>query len=158
MSPANDTINDIDPFNLHRFVSAQDMVYDTVLAELRSGQKRTHWMWFIFPQIEGLGYSPTSKHYAIRSSEEARHYLNHPVLGRRLIECAETVLGIEGRSVSDIFGSPDDLKLKSSMTLFATIAPPDSVFAQVLGKYFDGKPDTRTLTLLEQHKRKQETA
>ncbi len=152
MSPASNIINRHDPFNLDRFVSAQNTVYSSVLAELRSGQKRTHWMWYIFPQIDGLGYSATSKRYAIKSREEARHYLNHPVLGRRLLECAETVLNIEGRSASEIFGSPDDMKLKSSMTLFAAVASPNSVFGQVLDKYFHGKRDSRTLDLLAQHK------
>ena len=138
-----------DPFDLHRFVSAQEGSYDTALAELRSGQKRTHWMWYIFPQIDGLGYSPTAKFYAIKSPEEARQYLEHPVLGPRLLTCAEAVLSVEGRSVSEIFGFPDDLKLKSSMTLFASVAEPRSVFVRVLDKYFHGEHDFRTLDLLE---------
>ena len=120
-----------------------------VLAELRSGRKRTHWMWYIFPQIDGLGYSPTSKHYAIKSKEEAHQYLSHPILGRRLLECAEMVLTIKGRSASEIFGSPDDLKLKSSMTLFASVTNPESVFTRVLDKYFHGQRDSKTLNLLE---------
>jgi len=105
-------------------------------------------MWFIFPQIAGLGYSSTSKRYAIQNREEARHYLKHPVLGKRLIECSETVLSIKGRSASEIFGSPDDLKLRSCMTLFAALPDTDAVFASVLDKYFQGRPDTRTLELL----------
>jgi uncharacterized protein (DUF1810 family) len=125
-----------DPFDLRRFTSAQEGSYDHALAELRSGQKRTHWMWFIFPQIDGLGSSPTAKHYAIKSIEEARHYLDHPVLGPRLTECAEAVFAIDGRSASEIFGYPDDLKLKSSMTLFERVAQPHSVFSQVLDKYY----------------------
>jgi uncharacterized protein (DUF1810 family) len=106
-------------------------------------------MWYIFPQVDGLGYSATSKHYAIKSMEEARAYLNHPVLGSRLLECADAVLAIEGRSASDILGYPDDLKLQSSMTLFASVAGPDSVFVRVLDKYFQGERDVRTLQLLE---------
>jgi uncharacterized protein (DUF1810 family) len=106
-------------------------------------------MWFIFPQIDGLAHSATSKHYAIKSIEEARQYLNHPVLGTRLLECAETVLAIEGRSISEIFGYPDDLKLKSSMTLFASVADPHSVFVRILDKYFHGEQDAKTLHLLE---------
>jgi len=139
-----------EPFNVQRFITAQERIYDTVLAELRSGQKRSHWMWYIFPQIDGLGHSPTAQHYAIKSLGEARQYLNHPVLGARLVECAEAVAAIEGRSVSAIFGYPDDLKLKSSMTLFASITEdPHSVFNRVLEKYFHGEPDERTLHLLE---------
>jgi uncharacterized protein (DUF1810 family) len=136
-------------FDLDRFVSAQATVYGRALAELRSGQKRTHWMWFIFPQIEGLGHSATAMHYAIKSIDEARAYLNHPVLGPRLKECAETVLAVEGRTASEIFPYPDDLKLRSSMTLFAAVAEPGSVFIRVLEKYFTGKQDERTLQLLK---------
>jgi uncharacterized protein (DUF1810 family) len=137
------------PYDLDRFVRAQSSVYDQALAELQRGQKRTHWMWFIFPQIEGLGHSSTSVHYAIKSLEEARAYLQHPLLGPRLIECAEAVLAVEDRSVSDIFGYPDDLKLGSSMTLFALAAGPQSVFARVLEKCFQGKRDERTIQLLK---------
>ena len=151
MTKASDTTGRDDPFNLSRFVSAQARIYDEVLAELRSGQKRTHWMWFIFPQIEGLGYSATSMHYAIKSEAEARQYLKHPVLGQRLLECAATVLNVEGRSASEIFGYPDDLKLRSSMTLFAYVTDPQSVFARVLDKYYQGKRDAMTVSLLEQH-------
>ena len=156
MIKASDTINRDDPFDLSRFMSVQESIYDSVLAELRSGRKRTHWMWYIFPQIDGLGYSTASKHYAIKSIEEARQYLNHPVLGIRLLECAETVLTIEGRSTSEIFGYPDDLKLKSSMTLFACVADPRSVFVRILDKYFHGERDARTLHLLEKLKGKNE--
>ncbi len=149
MTGTNDTIGRNDPFDLNRFTSAQERVYDTVVAELRSGRKRSHWIWFIFPQIDGLGHSSTSIYYAIKSIEEARQYLNHPVLGARLVQCAETVLAVEGRSVSDIFGYPDDMKLKSSMTLFASVAEnPESVFVRVLDKYFRGEQDERTLQLL----------
>jgi uncharacterized protein (DUF1810 family) len=138
------------PFNLERFLNAQAAVYSTALGELRSGQKRTHWIWFVLPQIEGLGHSSTSMHYAIKGLAEARAYLNHPVLGPRLIECAEAVLAVEGRTASDIFPYPDDLKLRSSMTLFEGAAQPGSVFGRVIDKYFQGKRDERTLQLLKQ--------
>lgn len=141
-----------DPFNLSRFLSAQAGIYPEVLAELRRGQKRSHWMWFIFPQIDGLGYSSTARHYAIKSETEARHYLDHPVLGRRLAECAETILALTGRSASEIFGYPDDLKLRSSMTLFAHVSGSGSVFIRVIDKYFGGSQDAKTLALLEQLK------
>ncbi len=133
--------------DLERFVTAQDGVHDTALAELRAGRKRTHWMWFVFPQIAGLGSSPTAQQYAISSLDTARAYLAHPVLGPRLREAAEAVLGVEGRTASAIFGYPDDLKLRSSMTLFARAAGEPSVFQQVLDRYYDG-PDPRTLALL----------
>src|SRR4051794_16808187 len=110
-----------DPHDLGRFVSAQADDYGQALAEVRAGRKRSHWMWYIFPQVEGLGSSPMSRRYSIRSLDEARAYLDHPVLGRRLIECAEAALGVEGRSASEIFGSPDDMKLRSSATLFASV-------------------------------------
>lgn len=138
-----------DPSDLSRFVSAQEGIYASVLSELRNGRKRTHWMWFIFPQVVGLGFSSTTQFYAIKSIEEARQYLNHPVLGPRLLECSEAVLAVEGRSVAEIFGHPDDMKLKSSMTLFAYVAGPDSTFVRVLEKYFNGEQDTRTLQILE---------
>ena len=137
-----------DQFDLNRFTSAQDKVYDRVLAELKNGRKRSHWMWYIFPQLDGLGRSTTARRYAIKSREEAIAYLEHPVLGARLLECANTVLAIEGKTASEIFGYPDDLKLKSSMTLFSTVAD-DSVFVDVLNKYFQGARDIRTLQLLE---------
>jgi uncharacterized protein (DUF1810 family) len=137
-----------DPFNLARFTGAQEAVYPRALAEIRGGAKRSHWMWFIFPQIDGLGFSSTAKHYAIKSVEEARQYLAHLVLGPRLRECAEAVLAVEGRSASQIFGSPDDLKLKSCMTLFESVAGRASVFGQVLDKYYQGKRDTRTQEIL----------
>jgi uncharacterized protein (DUF1810 family) len=143
------------PFDLSRFTNAQENIYDSVLAELRSGRKRTHWMWYVFPQIDGLGHSATSKRYAIKSIEEARQYLNHPVLGKRLLECAEAVFTLEGRSISEIFGYPDNLKLKSSMTLFAYVATPScSVFTRILDKYFNSEQDALTLQLLENLKKK----
>ena len=141
-----------DPFRLSRFIEAQDNIYDRALAELNSGRKRTHWMWFVFPQIEGLGYSSTTRYYSIKSLEEARQYLDHPVLGKRLRECAEAILALEGLSASRIFGYPDDLKLKSSMTLFACMAQGSSVFSRVLDKYFQGKQDERTVALLDRLK------
>ena len=154
MIKASDAENRNDPFDLNRYTSSQKSIYSSVLAELRSGQKRTHWMWYIFPQIDGLGHSTTSIFYAIKSLEEARQYLNHPVLGARLFECAEAVLAIEGRSISQIFGYPDDLKLKSSMTLFAYITDPLSVFVRILEKYFNGERDVKTLDLIEKLQRK----
>jgi len=137
-----------DPFDLDRFVRAQEGTYERALAEVRAGRKRTHWMWFVFPQLDGLGSSPTARHYAIKSLAEARAYLAHPVLGPRLVECAEAVVGVEGRSAHDIFGSPDDLKLRSCATLFACVAPPGSVFDRLLAKYYSGERDDRTLQLL----------
>ncbi len=137
-----------DPYDLNRFISAQNGVYDRALAELRDGLKRSHWMWFIFPQIDGLGHSPTTRLYSIKSLDEARQYLSHPVLGARLVESAEAVLGVSGLSASDIFGHPDDWKLQSSMTLFELVAGPGSVFERVLEKYYHGKKDARTLQIL----------
>jgi uncharacterized protein (DUF1810 family) len=148
MIRSSDASSREDPFDLERFVFAQRPLYATALAELRSGRKRTHWMWFVFPQVIGLGASSTSTHYAIRSREEARRYLDHPVLGPRLRECAEAILAVEGRTASDIFGYPDDLKLKSSMTLFAEIEGPGSAFERVLAKYCGGRRCERTLALL----------
>jgi uncharacterized protein (DUF1810 family) len=138
---------DDDPYDLDRFVQAQHADYDRALSELREGKKRSHWMWYIFPQIEGLGHSPMSQRYSIKSAAEARAYLDHPVLGPRLRECAAVVNSIVGRSAQEIFGSPDDLKLRSSATLFAGVSD-DDVFEQVLRKYFDGKPDKGTLLRL----------
>jgi uncharacterized protein (DUF1810 family) len=139
-----------DPFNLQRFVSAQARDYKAACEELRSGRKRTHWMWYIFPQFDGLGYSTTSKLYAIKSKDEARQYLAHPILGTRLLECVNILLSLKGRSASEIFESPDDLKLKSSMTLFASVQPTEPAFARVIEMYFQGKSDNRTLELLNQ--------
>lgn len=142
-------MNPDDTYDLNRFLSAQEGVYERALTELKGGQKRTHWMWFIFPQIEGLGYSPTDKRYSIKSMEEARQYLNHPVLGKRLLECTEAVVALKGGSVSEIFGYPDDLKFKSSMTLFEKIAGSGSVFSFALDRYCHGERDATTLRLLE---------
>ncbi|HEV8570699.1 MAG TPA: DUF1810 domain-containing protein [Actinoplanes sp.] len=133
--------------DLDRFVSAQAGIYRDALAELTAGRKRTHWMWFIFPQIAGLGSSPIAQRYAIASLDEARAYLAHPVLGPRLRECARALLAVEGRSAEEILGYPDDLKLRSSMTLFGRAADDPDVFEAVLERYYDG-PDPRTLALL----------
>jgi len=133
---------------LERFVDAQDAVYAAVRAELASGLKRSHWMWFIFPQLTPLGRSHTARYYGIDSSNEARAYWRHPLLGERLRECASLVLATSGRSAHDIFGSPDDLKLRSCMTLFAEAVPDEPVFHAVLERYFDGKPDPLTVALL----------
>ncbi len=133
--------------DVERFVAAQDGVYDTALAELRAGRKRTHWMWFVFPQIAGLGSSPTARRYAVSGPDEAKAYLAHPVLGPRLTEISRALLAVEGRSAEQIFGYPDDLKLRSSMTLFARAADDPAVFEAVLERYYDG-PDQRTLDLL----------
>ena len=127
-------------------------MYDVALSEIRSGRKTSHWMWFIFPQFTGLGISDTSRFYAIKSIDEAREYLRHPILGPRLIESAEAVLSNLGRSARDIFGSPDDMKLKSCMTVFAYISSGDSVFEKVLDQYFGGERDSKTVKLLEEQK------
>ena len=135
-------------FDLQRFVDAQATVHAQALAEIRAGRKRSHWMWFIFPQIDGLGSSPTARRYAIKGQTEAAAYLEHPVLGARLVECAEAALAVDGRSATQIFGQPDDVKLRSSATLFAAVAPAGSAFERVIDKYFGGEPDPRTLDLL----------
>lgn len=127
-----------------RFVDAQEGIYEQALAELRNGQKRSHWMWFVFPQIAGLGLSAMSQRYAIRDGAEARDYLAHPVLGQRLCECFEALLGREGPSAVQIFGPTDELKLRSCATLFAAVSPAGSVFQQVLDRFFNGRPDERT--------------
>lgn len=137
-----------DSYDLNRFVDAQNGVYEQALAELRAGRKRSHWMWFIFPQFTGLGFSPTSQHYAIKSLDEARAYLEHRLLGARLRECADALLALKTHSASDVFGYPDDLKLKSSATLFAAVSPRESVFEKVLEKFFEGELDARTRALL----------
>jgi uncharacterized protein (DUF1810 family) len=137
-----------DPYNLERFVIVQDRVFKQVLSELQSGTKMGHWMWFIFPQIRGLGRSPISMEYAISSRDEAQTYLEHPILGSRLKQCTQLVLEVEGRSATDIFDSPDDLKFRSSMTLFAQVSPADDIFERALKKYFDGVPDRLTLDRL----------
>jgi uncharacterized protein (DUF1810 family) len=137
-----------DPFDLQRFVAAQVGAYEIALAELHAGRKRSHWMWFVFPQFAGLGMSSTSQKYAIKSIDEAKAYLAHPTLGTRLIACCEAVLGVQGRTAYEIMGPPDDLKLRSCATLFARVAASGSVFERVLEKYFEGKPDEATLRLM----------
>lgn len=145
---------DGDPYELSRFTEAQEGLYPEALGELRAGRKRTHWMWFVFPQFDGLGVSPISHRYAIRSLEEARAYLAHPLLGSRLTECSKTLLDLPGVAAPDVFPYPDDLKLKSSMTLFELAAPAGSVFGSVLDKFFRGERDTRTLQLVERRSRR----
>lgn len=142
-------MNGNDPHDLNRFVQAQAMDYDQALCEIRAGRKRSHWMWYIFPQFVGLGFSSTSRRYAIKSIAEAEAYLNHPVLGARLLECCEAVVGVNERSAYDIFGSPDDMKLRSCATLFARVSAPGSVFERLLRKYYEGMPDKRTLHLID---------
>jgi uncharacterized protein (DUF1810 family) len=137
-----------DPFDLQRFLDAQEHTYDDALAEIRSGLKRGHWMWFIFPQIDGLGYSSMSKRYAVQNADEAGAYLSHPILGPRLIEITEALLAVKGRTVRQIFGTPDDMKLKSCATLFAAVSPASSVFESVLERFYSGERDERTLQLL----------
>ena len=137
-----------DLFNLQRFVDAQAPVYETVLRELAAGEKRSHWMWFVFPQIAGLGFSPTSVFFAIASLDEAKAYLAHPVLGPRLVECASLALRAEGRTARRIFGAVDEAKFCSSMTLFDRAAPERDVFAACLQKYFAGARDEATLAKL----------
>jgi uncharacterized protein (DUF1810 family) len=139
-----------DRFDLERFVKAQDGIYDAALGELRAGRKRTHWMWFVFPQLAGLGSSPTAQAYAIGSLEEARAYLAHLKLGRRLVECVEAVNAVDDRSAGDIFGYPDELKFRSCLTLFLLAAGPDAKapFQRSLDKYFDGQRDSFTLNKL----------
>jgi uncharacterized protein (DUF1810 family) len=137
-----------DPHNLQRFIDAQRDIYQIALAELHSGAKQSHWMWFIFPQLSGLGHSPTSRFFAIHSAAEARAYLDHPLLGRRLRECVEAVLPWSGsRSADQIFGAVDSMKFKSSLTLFSQVEPP-SLFTSGLCAFFDSVPDERTLALL----------
>ena len=136
-----------DPHDLDRVLVAQEPVIDAVRDELRLGRKASHWMWFVFPQLAGLGRSAMAQHYAIGSVEEARAFLDHPVLGSRLVECVELVLAVEGRTAHDIFGSPDDMKLRSCLTLFDAIDR-NGVFARALERYFEGKPDRATLDLL----------
>jgi len=139
-----------DPYNLARFVEAQERDYEQALSEIRNGRKRSHWMWYIFPQFDGLGVSSTSKLYAIESAAEAEAYLRHHVLGPRLLEIAQAAMAVEGRSAFEVFGTPDDMKLQSCATLFASVSPAGSLFHQLLDRYFGGEPDDRTLGLLRQ--------
>lgn len=134
--------------DLHRFIEAQASVYAEVCAELAAGRKRSHWMWFIFPQLKELGRSSTARHYGIESRDEALAYWQHPVLGPRLKQCAQLVLGAGAKTAYDIFGTPDDLKLRSCMTLFADVAAGETVFTQVLERFWQGRPDQATTALL----------
>jgi uncharacterized protein (DUF1810 family) len=137
-----------DPYDLRRFVDAQAPVFEQVRAELREGRKRSHWMWFVFPQIAGLGHSEMARRYAISSRQEAEAYLRHPVLGPRLRECTRLVTRVDGRTIGQIFGAPDDMKFRSSMTLFARSSADSAVFDEALRKYFEGQPDAATLERL----------
>ena len=138
-----------DTHNLERFVTAQNTVIDDVIAELRNGRKESHWMWFVFPQLRGLGSSPMANKYGISSLEEAQAYLQHPILGPRLRECTRLVNLVDSRSIEQIFGYPDDMKFRSSMTLFAHATADNEAFVRALEKYFDGKPDSKTIKTLE---------
>lgn len=137
-----------DPYNLQRFVEAQEEIYSRAFSEIRGGRKVSHWMWFIFPQIDGLGFSPTTQFYSIKSEEEAEAYLRHPLLGPRLQECAEAAVKVEGRTAAQIFGPIDERKLQSCATLFASVSPEGSVFHRLLDRFFQSEPDRRTLELL----------
>lgn len=134
--------------NLKRFLDAQTNDYSRALREIKNGRKQSHWMWYIFPQIKGLGFSETAKFYAINDLQEAKAYLEHPILGSRLIEISNALLAQEGKSANQILGSPDDLKLRSSMTLFSSLDKADPVFQAVLTKYYAGEPDQRTLSII----------
>jgi uncharacterized protein (DUF1810 family) len=138
----------IDPFDLQRCLNAQEKDFEDALSQIRGGRKRSHWMWYVFPQFAGLGHSSTAQHFAIKNVEEAKAYLAHPILGPRLIECAEAALQVAGRSAYEIFGTPDDLKFRSSATLFAHVSPPGNVFERLLATFYGGKPDGETLRLL----------
>ncbi len=137
-----------DRFDLRRFVDAQEADYDIALREIRNGRKQSHWMWYVFPQFAGLGLSPTSQRYAIGSLAEASAYLAHPVLGPRLLECADAVLALRDRSALEVFGSPDDMKLRSSATMFAAVSPAGSAFHRIVEQYFGGDHDERTRALI----------
>jgi uncharacterized protein (DUF1810 family) len=134
---------------INRFIRAQENIYPQVVNELQNGKKTSHWMWFIFPQIEGLGFSSTSKYYSIKTIAEAKEYVMHPVLGKRLLECSTILLNIEGKSAESIFGYPDNLKLQSSITLFSFTSTESTVFLNVLNKYFSKKKDQKTLDILK---------
>jgi uncharacterized protein (DUF1810 family) len=148
MTNSDDSRTSDDPYGLSRFVLAQKDDYEQALSEIKSGHKRTHWMWYIFPQIDGLAFSSTSNYYSIKSVEEAKAYLDHSILGPRLLECAEAVIRPEGRTATEIFGSPDDLKLRSCATLFSCVMPPGSVFHRLLEKYYQSMPEGKTLQVL----------
>jgi uncharacterized protein (DUF1810 family) len=147
MAQASGSREDHEDFGFEDFVLAQEAIFPTALAELEAGHKESHWMWFIFPQIAGLGSSSMAKRFAIKSCAAARAYLRHPVLGERLIQCCRALLSVEGRSASEIMGYPDDVKLRSSMTLFSLADPSEPVFREVLRRYFGGELDQRTIEL-----------
>jgi len=148
MTNNNEIAQQKQDFELIRFEDAQENIYPEVIAELRNGRKQSHWMWFIFPQLDGLGNSPTTKRYSIKSVEEAKAYLDHPLLGKRLLECFAILVGVQNRTAEQIFGYPDYLKLQSCVTLFSIVDPLQEVFTQVLGKYYNNKKDQRTIDLL----------
>jgi uncharacterized protein (DUF1810 family) len=148
MADANQHGSAVDPFNLSRFVQAQEGAYEQALNEIKNGRKQSHWMWYIYPQFDGLGFSSMSRRYSIKSIAEAKAYLSHPVLGPRLVECTEAALRLEELSAFEIFSSPDDMKLRSCATLFASVSPGESVFHRLLEKYFQGRLDDETLRLL----------
>ena len=135
--------------SLQRFIDAQQSDYETALSEIKRGRKQSHWMWYIFPQIQGLGFSATSKLYAIRNLQEAQEYLNHPLLGKRLKEITDALINLPSTNAHEIFGSPDDVKLKSSMTLFASLPDADPVFESALKKFFKGEKDAKTLSIIK---------
>jgi uncharacterized protein (DUF1810 family) len=137
-----------DPYDLRRFVDAQESSYEQALTEITNGRKQSHWMWYIFPQFAGLGSSETSRRYAVKSIAEAKAYLAHPVLGPRLVQCAEAALRVEGRTAVEMFGSPDDMKLRSCATLFGLVSPGGSVFHRLIDTYFQGRRDEGTLRLI----------
>lgn len=139
-------------YNLERFINAQTADYSIALSEIKHGKKQSHWMWYIFPQIEGLGFSSTSKYYAIKNISEATAYLNHGVLGKRLIEICNVLVSLKTNDSHKIFGSPDDLKLKSSLTLFSEVPGSNKIFTLVLEKFFNGEKDSKTLQILKQNK------
>ncbi|HEU4994168.1 MAG TPA: DUF1810 domain-containing protein [Gemmatimonadaceae bacterium] len=149
MTPGEPAETPRDSFDLDRFVSAQQQNYARALAEIRAGRKQSHWMWYVFPQLRGLGSSPMSQRYGIANLAEARAYLEHPTLGPRLREICDALVAIDGASAHDILGSPDDLKLRSCVTLFAFASKPGDIFDRVLVKFFDGVPDAATLTMLK---------
>lgn len=138
-----------DHYDLDRFLFAQEDDYLQALTELRAGRKQSHWMWYVFPQLNGLGFSSMSRRYAIQSTAEARAYLRHPILGPRLVECCKAAVAVHERSATDVFGSPDDMKLRSCATLFAAVSPSGSVFEQVLDRFFHGKRDAQTVRLMD---------
>lgn len=143
-----ETAHTADPHDLERFVNAQRDAYPSARDELARGRKTSHWMWFVFPQSRGLGRSPMARHYGIASRDEAAAYLRHPILGPRLVECVQRLLALERRSAHEVFGSPDDIKLRSSLTLFDAVSPPGNVFAEGLARYFGGQRDDATLQLI----------